>query len=64
MSFSDLLEKKGISGYRLAKDIGTPQQTISDYLTNKKAMDSMKIGMAYKIAVYLNMSLDEFYSHR
>ncbi len=62
MSFKDLLEEKNISGYRLAKDTGIPQQTISDYVTGKMSFDSMKIGIVKEIADYLGLTLDDFYN--
>ncbi|QEK12564.1 helix-turn-helix transcriptional regulator [Crassaminicella thermophila] len=61
MAFKKVLEDNNVSGYRLSKDIGIPQQTISDYVSGKKNFNSMKIGVAKKIADYLGMTLDELY---
>ncbi|WIF95002.1 helix-turn-helix domain-containing protein [Caminicella sporogenes] len=62
MSLKKLLQEKNISGYKLAKEINIPQQTISDYVSGKISFDSMKIGVAKKIADYFGMSLDDFYN--
>jgi plasmid maintenance system antidote protein VapI len=63
MSFKKLLEENNISGYRLAKDTGIPQQTISDYVSCKKDFTSMKIGMAKSISDYMGITLDELYKN-
>ncbi|SHH76099.1 Helix-turn-helix domain-containing protein [Caloranaerobacter azorensis DSM 13643] len=63
MSLKKLLEERNVSGYKLAKAINVPQQTISDYVSGKISFDSMKIGIAKKIADYFDMSLDNFYKY-
>lgn len=53
MSFKKVLEDNNVSGYRLSKDTGIPQQTISDYVSGKKNFNSMKIGVAKKMLIIL-----------
>lgn len=55
----EYLRRKNISIYKLAMDIQEPYSTINDIVNGKKCLDECKFGLVKKIAVYLNLSLDE-----
>lgn len=46
----ELLETE--TGYRIAKDTGIPQQTISRFQTGTTPMENMKLGIAIKLTEY------------
>lgn len=60
MSFSqglkEAMEKKGVTAYRLSKDLGVHQTTISNWLNGKS---TPKAQMLEKIADYFSMTVDQ-----
>lgn len=59
MSLLDVLNKKNISQYQLAKKSGLPKSTISDICNNENGIDNCKLSTVKKIAYALNYTLDE-----
>ncbi len=58
MIINELLKKKKISRYKLSKDSGVPQSTISDLCNGKTSIENCSVGTLYKISKALNVSLD------
>ena len=58
MVIETLLQKNGISQYRLSKISGVPQATISDLCSGKTSMWKCSAGTLYKIAGALNVTVD------
>lgn len=58
-SFGDFLEKKGITGYRLAKSSGVSQAVIARLVTGERDVRFLKLDTGYKIAKVLDISLEE-----
>ena len=59
--FRELLERKQMSGYRLAKMSGISQSLIAAFVTKDKRPLSMSFENANKVAQALEMSLDQLY---
>ena len=59
MTFEELLKEKNISAFRLSKDSGVPNATISDLKLQKTTFMNMRVDNAYKIANALDLSLDD-----
>jgi len=55
-NFRRLIENRNITPYRLAKDTGIAQSTLSDW---KKGKSVPKLDKLIKIANYLNVPLEE-----
>lgn len=53
--FTDLMEKAGVSAYKLSKDTNIPDSLLSNYKTGKKVPTSENL---VKIAQYFNVSTD------
>lgn len=58
MIIDDLLQNLKMSRYRLSKESGVPQATISDICTGKTSMEKCTAGTLYKIAKVLNITVD------
>ncbi len=55
--FVSLLERDGVTAYKVAIDTGMPASTFSDW---KKGKSAPKIEKLYKIAKYFNVPLEYF----
>lgn len=55
--FSELLQSRHLSAYRVSKDTGISQQTLSDW---KKGKCTPKLDKLQKIAVYFDVPLEYF----
>ena len=58
MSITELLEQKKISKYRLWKESGVPQATISDICTGKTRIEKCSAETIYRIATVLDVSME------
>lgn len=58
MTFSDVLLKKNISAYRLWKESGVPQATISDICTGKTSIEKCSAETIYKLSKVLGVSME------
>ena len=58
MPLNNLLEKKNISKYRLWKESGVPQATISDICTGKTKIEKCSAETIYRIAKVLDVSME------
>ena len=58
MSINDLLIQKGITKYRLWKESGVPQATISDLCSGKTRIEKCSAETIYRIARVLNVSME------
>jgi len=58
MIIDDLLRESKISRYKLSKESGVPQATISDICSGKASMEKCSAGTLYKIAKALNVTVD------
>lgn len=59
MTFEELLKEKNISAFRLSKDSGVPNATISDLKLQKTSFGKMRVDNAYKIAKSLGMQIED-----
>ncbi|MBE5968735.1 MAG: helix-turn-helix transcriptional regulator [Lachnospiraceae bacterium] len=59
MIIKDRLDELNISMYRLSKECGVPQATISDICTGKAALEKCAAGTLYKIAKSLRLTVEE-----
>lgn len=57
-SINTLLEKKGISKYKLAKKSGVPHTTLSDICSGKTNICKCSVATVYKIARALDVSIE------
>ena len=58
MYLNDLLEERGMTKYRLAKESGVPQTTIVDICSRKARIEKCSADTIYKIAKVLNVSME------
>ncbi len=58
MIIDKLLKDSQISRYRLSKESGVPQATISDLCSGKTALEKCSAGTLYKIAKTLHVTVD------
>ena len=58
MSINELLAEKKISKYRLWKESGVPQATISDICTGKTRIEKCSAETLYRIAKVLDVSME------
>lgn len=61
MKFEELLKEKNISAFRLSKESGVPNATISDLKLEKTSIGNMRVENVYKIAKTLDMTIDDLY---
>ncbi len=57
-SINTILEKKGISKYKLAKKSGVPHTTLNDICSGKTNICKCSVGTVYKIARALDVSIE------
>ena len=58
MTLNEMLEQKNITKYRLWKESGVPQATISDICTGKTSIEKCSAETIYRIAKVLNVSME------
>lgn len=58
MIIDDLLMEANMSRYKLSKESGVPQTTISDICSGKTTMEKCSAGTLYKLAKTLNVTVD------
>ena len=58
MSLNEMLEQKNITKYRLWKESGVPQATISDICTGKTRIEKCSAETIYRIAKVLDVSME------
>lgn len=58
MTLNEILEQKNITKYRLWKESGVPQATISDICTGKTHIEKCSAETIYRIAKVLNVSME------
>ena len=58
MTLNEMLEQKNITKYRLWKESGVPQATISDICTGKTRIEKCSAETIYRIAKVLNVSME------
>lgn len=58
MSLNEILEQKNITKYRLWKESGVPQATISDICTGKTHIEKCSAETIYRIAKVLDVSME------
>ena len=58
MYINELLKQNKMSKYRLAKDSGLPQTTITDICSGKASVEKCSALTLYKIAKVLNVSIE------
>ena len=58
MSLNEILEQKNITKYRLWKESGVPQATISDICTGKTSIEKCSAETIYRIAKALDVSME------
>lgn len=58
MSLNELLEQKNITKYRLCKESGVAQATISDICTGKTRIEKCSAETIYRIAKALDVSME------
>ena len=58
MIIDDLLDNAKMSRYKLSRESGDPQATISDICSGKTAMERCAAGTLYKLAKALNVTVD------
>ena len=58
MSINEILAQKNITKYRLWKESGVPQATISDICTGKTSIEKCSAETIYRIAKVLNVSME------
>ena len=56
MKIKTLMEKKGITAYRMAADLGFPQSTVSEWLSGAYRPKADRL---LKIAKYLDVPVEE-----
>lgn len=61
MYLNDLLTQKDISRYRLSKDSGVPQTTITDICSGKTRIEKCSSETLYKIAKTLGVTMESFF---
>ena len=59
MTFADLLEIKGLSGYRLAKLSDVPQSAIASWVSGARDFLKCELSTGLKIAKALGMTVEE-----
>lgn len=59
MSLNEMLEKKKITKYRLWKESGVPQATISDICTGKTRIEKCSAETIYRIAKVLDVPMED-----
>ncbi len=58
MQITELLDKKHMTRYRLSKESGVPQATISDICSGKASIEKCTAGTVYKLAKALDVDME------
>lgn len=58
MIINELLKDKNMSRYKLSKNSGVPQTTITDICSGKTSIEKCSARTLYKIAKTLNISME------
>lgn len=58
MIIDELLQRKGMTRYRLAVDAGVPHATLSDICSGKTRLEKCSAETVYKLAKALNVSVE------
>ena len=58
MNINDILQEKDMTRYKLAKESGVPQTTVSDICSGKSKIEKCSAGTLYKLAKVLNVSME------
>lgn len=61
MKLFKILEERGISNYRICKDLNIPESTLSRLKSNKLKAGNLTLDNAYKIAFYLDLPIEEVF---
>ncbi len=59
MSFKSLVRSQKMSGYRLSKESGIPQTTVTDLLSHKASLLKCNSETLYKLSKVLGVSMEE-----
>lgn len=59
MLIKEKLKENNMSMYRLSKESGVPQATISDICSGKADMEKCAVGTVYRIAKVLKVSIED-----
>ena len=59
MNISYLINEKGISKYRLAKETNIPYSTISDICTGKTTLENCNAKTVYELSKYFNCPMED-----
>jgi|LAHS01.1.fsa_nt_gb transcriptional regulator with XRE-family HTH domain len=59
MSFKSLVRSQKMSGYRLSKESGIPQTTVTDLLSHKASLLKCNAETLYKLSKVLGVSMEE-----
>ena len=59
MMIRELMEKKGITTYRLSKNSGIPYTTVNDICNNKVSLAKCNSETVYRLSKALNISMEE-----
>ena len=59
MLIKEKLDEKNITMYRLSKESGVPQATISDICSGKADMEKCAAGTLYRLAKVLNVTIED-----
>ena len=60
MRLNEIIEKKGITKYRLAKESGVPHATLNDLCSGKTRIEKCSAETLYKLAQALNVPMEAF----
>ncbi len=58
MIIDDLLNENKMSRYKLSKESGVPQSTISDICSGKTSLEKCSVGTLYKLAKVLGVTIE------
>ena len=58
-TIQDVMDKQGLSRYRLSKISGIPWATLSDICTGKKNLEKCSAGTILRLAKALNLTMEE-----
>ncbi len=58
MIINDLIKKNNTTMYKLSKESGIPQATLSDICSGKTNLEKCSVGTIYKLAKALSVSID------
>ena len=59
MLINEILKEKNMTMYRLSKESGVPQATVSDICSGKADLEKCSVGTLFRIAKVLNVSIED-----